>query len=145
MTPDLGYELVELVADGTPVEECLVDEPDDCWVPTQYTFTNVTDSSHMIVATFVLAFIPDPVMLESSQSTYTSIQTAYDSIPLDGEGTIKVKAGEQSGNLVFDRNSDVFIEGGYDSTISNIVSYTVLYGSLNVINGSVTSANLIIR
>ena len=43
---DLGYQLTELLVDGSPVEECLIDEPNDCWVPTQYTFTNVTDNSH---------------------------------------------------------------------------------------------------
>ena len=140
---DLGYQLTELLVDGSPVEECLIDEPNDCWVPTQYTFTNVTDNSHSIVANFVLVYLPNPVMLESDQINYTSIQTAYNSIPDEGSDTIKVKAGEQTGYFVFNRDVTARIEGGYDSTLSNVVSYTNLYGTITISAGTVIVSNLI--
>ena len=116
------------------------------WIPaSSYTFDNVSENGHTIEATFVLVYLPNPVLLESTQATYSSMQVAYDVIPEGGTDVIKVKAGEQTGNLVIDRNVNVTIDGGYDSTISNVVSYTILYGTLTITNGTFVSNNLIIN
>ncbi len=66
---------------------------------------------------------PDPVRLESTFDAFTTIQTAYDSIPLGQSDAMKVKAGDQGIlGLDFDRNVSVVLEGGYDDLFENVIS-----------------------
>jgi len=46
-----GYTITELLVDGRSIEEC-DDEIDMCWIPSQYTFTNVREAGHTIKASF---------------------------------------------------------------------------------------------
>ena len=56
-----------------------------------------------------------PIIVESSRRTYSKIQTAYDDL-YEQTDKLKIKEGELiTGNLYFDRNVTVNLEGGYDS------------------------------
>lgn len=98
-----------------------------------------------VAATFTVN-PPNPVLRESDQSTYTTMQNAYDSILSGQTDTIKVKAGEQdSENLYLDRDVTVRVEGGYDDTFTSIISDTSFYGSLTISGDPVTVSNLVIK
>jgi uncharacterized repeat protein (TIGR02543 family) len=104
------------------------------------------DAAKNVTATFSVNNIPYPAMREDTQETFTSIQTAYDSVPLGQTATIKAKAGDQaSGDLYFDRDVTFKLKGGYNDIFTDFVSYTLLYGTLTISGGPVTVSNLIIK
>lgn len=99
-----------------------------------------------VTANFTIINIPFDVLLETTQGTYTTIQSAYDSIPSDLFDTIKIKAGDQApGDLMFDRNVTVRLEGGYDDIFENVVSDTSFFGTLTISGNPVTVSDLIIK
>ncbi len=99
-----------------------------------------------VTADFFVSNIPFPVLLESTQGTYLSMQSAYDAIVSGQSDTVKVKAGEQTPeNLYLDRDVSARIQGGYDNVFTDIISATEFFGSLTVVNGSVIVSELIIK
>lgn len=87
-----------------------------------------------------------PVRLESTFGTFTTIQSAYDSIPSGQTDTIKVMKGEQvPAYLMFDRDVTIRLEGGYDDLFAHIDSETSFSGSLTITNGTSTVSNLVIK
>ena len=101
-----GKVLDSLVVDTAPVEECLVEDPTDCWVPTQYTFTDVTDN-HTIVAVF-----SDAVSATAASNTINASASGGGSIFPNGDVavpdggsktfTIATPAGKVLDSLVVD-------------------------------------------
>lgn len=103
------------------------------------------DADTAITANFTIINIPFDVLLESTQGGYTSVQSAYDGI-LGTIETIKVKAGDQTpGDLIFDRNVTLRLEGGYDAIFENMVSDSSFYGTLKISDGQVTIMNVRIK
>ena len=98
-----------------------------------------------VTATF-LEIVPNPIILEGSSGSFTTIQYVYDSIASGQFATIKVKAGLQaSENLMFDRDVTIRIEGGYDHIFTNIIGDTSFYGTLTISDGHATISDLIIK
>ncbi|WP_303722310.1 hypothetical protein [Malonomonas rubra] len=98
-----------------------------------------------VAATFTV-IPPNPVMLESSQASYMTMQNAYDGILSGQTDTIKIRAGEQSPeNLYFDRDVTINLQGGYDAAFANVISDTSFYGTLTLSGDPVTISNLIIK
>ena len=90
--------------------------------------------------------IDNPIQLESTFGTYTSIQSAYDNIVLGEFDTVRIKASDPiTENLVFDKDVSIRLEGGYDGFFAGIVSATILNGRLTISAGQVTVSNIIIR
>jgi len=104
------------------------------------------DSAQNVSATFS-ANASNPVLLESTQGTYLTMQSAYDSIPASQADSIKVKAGEQAPeNLFFDRDVTISLQGGYDDSFVNTTStMTSFSGSLTISGSPVTVTNLVIK
>lgn len=103
------------------------------------------DAEKNVTATFV-ENSQDPVILEGSQGGFTTIQQAYDSIPLGQFGIIKVKKGDQArADLMFDRNVTLRLIGGYDEIFNNIDGDTSFSGSLTIRDGSVTISDIFIK
>ena len=97
-----------------------------------------------VTATFVPS--DNPAMLENSPGTFATIQQAYDAIPSGQADTIRVKAGEQApGDIMFERDVTLRLEGGYDDLFSSIVSDTEFIGTLTIKGDPVTIANVIIK
>lgn len=103
------------------------------------------DVAKSVTATY-LKIINDPVIIEGLQNSFTTIQQAYDSIASGQFAKIKIKAGDQvPGDLMFDRDVTISLEGGYDHIFTNIIGDTSFYGTLTITGGSVTVSNLIIK
>jgi photosystem II stability/assembly factor-like uncharacterized protein len=84
-----------------------------------------------------------PVRILGVSPGYSSIQAAYDGT-INGE-TIESQALHFSGNLVFDRNVTVTLQGGYDSTYTTNPSSTTINGALTISDGTVKVENIIIK
>ena len=103
------------------------------------------DTAKNVTATF-LEIVPNPVILEGSPGSFTTIQFVYDGITSGQIATIKVKAGLQaSENLMFDRDVTFRLEGGYDQIFTNIVGDTSFNGTLTISDGQATISDLIIK
>lgn len=92
------------------------------------------DAAKSVVASFS-PYFPNPVLLESSQVTYQSIQSAYDMAPTGQSvsDTIKAKAEVISyQDVIFDREVVIHLEGGYDDAFSNVVSNTIFEGTITI-------------
>ncbi len=75
-----------------------------------------------------------------------TIQSAYDTVISGQSDIIKVKAGEQTPEiLMFDNDVTVKIEGGYDDSFSSVVSDSECIGTLTISGGQVTISDLIIK
>lgn len=86
------------------------------------------------------------IQLQSTFNTYSTIQTAYDSVPSGQADTLKVKEGDQiPGDFWFDRDVTVRLEGGYDPLFKNIVSVTSFFGTLTITGGPVIVSDLIVK
>jgi len=109
--------------------------------------TDGNESSYTNIVTSPPAVaIPNPVLWDSTQDSYMTIQRVYDNIPSGQTDTIMVKAGEQTPeNLYFDRSVTIRVQGGYDDIFTNVISDTSFYGTLTISGGSVTLANLIVK
>jgi len=109
------------------------------------TYGDESSYSNIVTSPPVVA-IPNPVLWDSTQDSYLTIQRVYDNIPSGQTDTIMVKAGEQAPeNLYFDRDVTVRVQGGYDDIFTNIISDTSFYGTLTISGGPVTLSNLIIN
>ncbi len=128
-TPAVDYSFSGWTGDCTGTGDCLL----------------TMDAAKSVSATFT-ENLPNPVMLESTQITYMSMQAAYDGITSGQADTIMVKAGEQTPEtLHFDRDATVSIAGGYNDTFTAVISDTSYYGSLTISGAPVTVSNLIIK
>jgi hypothetical protein len=82
---------------------------------------------------------------ETDSGPYASIALAYAGAAPSGD-TIKVIASDQhEGLLEFHAGKSVALTGGYDCTLKNIVSYTVVTGSILVSTGDLTIANIVVQ
>ena len=113
---------------------------------TAYTTDGNESSYSNIVTSPPVVAIPNPVLWDSTQTSYKTIQYVYDSIPPGQTDTIMVKAGEQfPENLYFDRDVTIRLKGGYDHYFTNIVGNTSFYGTLTISGGAAIISNLIIK
>jgi hypothetical protein len=109
------------------------------------TYGNESSYSNIVTSPPVVS-IPNPVLWDSTQASYMTIQYVYDSIPSGQTDTIMVKAGEQAPeNLYFDRDVTIRLIGGYDHIFTNIIGDTSFYGTLTITGGPVTVSDLIIK
>ncbi len=93
-------------------------------------------------ATFDLC--PGTTRTQIGSTNYDSINLAYGGAATTGD-TIKVLASnQQEGALDFNSGKSVALIGGYDCLFNNIVSYTVVTGSITISNGDVTIGNIVI-
>ena len=77
--------------------------------------------------------IVPPVKVDGPTPSYfPTIQAAYDATPDGGSVTILARAAGFSENLTFDRNVNVTLRGGYDSSFLNVIGYSTLQGSLTL-------------
>jgi probable HAF family extracellular repeat protein len=127
--PTNNYSFAGWAGDCTGTGDCLV----------------TMDAAKSVTATF-LENVPNPVILEGSPGSFTTIQYVYDGLTSGQVAKIKVKAGLQdSENLIFDRDVTLRLEGGYDDIFTNIIGSTSFYGSLTITGGSVTVSDLVIK
>jgi hypothetical protein len=84
LLPGVGYKIASLTVDSSPVEEC-DEELNVCWVPSSYTFSNVT-APHTIAATFAAL----PV---NNKTPYIITATAVGPGRISPSGNVKVKPG----------------------------------------------------
>ena len=106
--------------------------------------TVTMDAAKSVTATFSVNSTFYPVILQSTQSGYPSIQQAYNNI--GSSDAIKVKASYSiAESLVLGRDVTTRFEGGYDDLFVGIESVTILNGSLTISAGQVIVSNLIIR
>ncbi len=126
--PDTNYSFTSWAGDCTGTGDCVV----------------AMDAAKSVTATFSVKNTTSPFVLESTQSTYPSIQQAYNNI--GSSDVIKVKASYPiTEALVFDKDVSIRLEGGYDGFFAGIVSATILNGRLTISAGQVTVSNIIIR
>ncbi len=72
---------------------------------------------------------------------FPTIQAAYDAAPDGGSVTILTRATGFSEHLVFDRNVNVTLHGGYDNSFLNVIGNSVLQGSLTLGQGTLRADN----
>ncbi len=77
-----------------------------------------------------------------SSGQYPTIQDGYEHTA-NGD-TIQVQAGTYAENDIFDNNISVTLLGGFNSSFSANSSYSTIYGTLIISNGTVTVGNIII-
>lgn len=88
---------------------------------------------------------PGTTRASVGSTNYDSIGLAYGGAATNGD-TIKVLASnQQEGPIDFHSGKSVALIGGYDCLLNNIVSYTVVTGSITISTGDVTIANIHIR
>jgi hypothetical protein len=84
-----------------------------------------------------------PVKVDGPTPTYfPTIQAAYDATPAGSSVTILTRAAGFTENVVFDRNVNVIIHGGYDNSFLNVIGRSTLQGSLTLGLGTLVSDNL---
>lgn len=92
-------------------------------------------------------FSPDTPMqliLASSGSQYTSLQTAYNSVLTDS--TLKAVAAYLMGDFTADLEKAITIQGGYNVDFSNnLAGQSVLYGIMTITSGEITIDGLTIQ
>lgn len=98
--------------------------------------SNSLDRNGDSIADFVKV-IPDP------PDYYLSIQTAYNNAASSGD-TIQCLALQFNGDLTFNLNKTVDVEGGYNSTFTTNPSSTIINGSLTITDGTAIVEKIII-
>ena len=86
----------------------------------------------------------DPVTIAGTSYTYTSIQTAYETVGDGSSIQIQVQATAFSEDLHMDKDIIVQLKGGYKCDSTNPM-LTSLYGTLTISGGSVAVENLIVQ
>jgi len=139
MTPDSGSEVASVLVDGVAVGTV-----------SSYTFTNVT-GPHTITVLFNVT-IPtcyDPVWLEVAQTYYTSVQSAYDAIPLFSTETIYLQDVAFGDSLILDQDVNLTLRGGYDCNYTEpSTGQTVIAApgaALIISNGTVIIESVILQ
>lgn len=134
---------------GTALDSSITGLPDaqiHSFSVTAYDTSGNESSYSNIVTSPPAVVIPNPVLWDSTQGSYMTIQSVYDNIASGQTDTIMVKAGEQTPeHLYFDRDVTVRVQGGYDEFYTNIISNTSFYGSITIAGGPVTVLNMIIK
>jgi hypothetical protein len=88
---------------------------------------------------------PGTTRASVGSTNYDSISLAYGGVATNGD-TIKVLASnQQEGPIDFHSGKSVALIGGYDCLLNNIVSYTVVTGSITISTGDVTIAGIRIQ
>ena len=87
----------------------------------------------------MLSALPQGIKLSDngSVSYYATLSSAYNAIAGGASTTIALAAGIQTETVVFDRNYQVTISGGYDQSFSAVTGVTTIRGSLTFTNGTV--------
>ena len=109
------------------------------------------NGSHIEALISLTSFAPiqnGSVLLEDPSKQYTTLQLAYDAAYNDEgltDGTFRIQAGTPIREfLIFDKEISVALLGGYDDTFENVISYTIVDGTVTISAGTVTVSNLII-
>jgi pseudomonalisin len=81
--------------------------------------------------------------IEGTTTYYGSMYDAYNAAA--GGNTIESQAVILTENPVFNSPVSVIIQGGYDSTFSSIIGYTIISGTMAIQDGTVTVNDLIVQ
>ncbi len=128
ITPSAGYYVADVTVDNVSYGPI-----------TSYTFTNV-GAPHTITVTFAAYDIMIP---GTPPSYFSSLQSAYNAST--SGNTLEIEAAVLTESPVFNLPISISIEGGYDSTFTNIVGYTTISGTLTIQDGTAAISNLVLE
>jgi hypothetical protein len=107
----------------------------------------VTDNLNTVasktLSLIISASDPGLITIPGLPGPFTSIQEAYAQVP--NGGTIKLRAGTFTENLVFNRAISFTLKGGYDDTFTTNTGITVIAGTVTVQSGTVTIDNITVQ
>jgi len=134
-TPNVGYQVEDILISSTWNGNSV----GPVWF---YTIPNVT-SNHLIEATFAVSTcLGDPVQMDT---TYLSIQSAYDDIVNGSSETISMQSKNFGEDLILDWDVDVILKGGYDCDFNEPpVSFSAIR-SLTISGGTVGVEHIILK
>jgi hypothetical protein len=94
-------------------------------------------------ATFDLC--PGTTRASIGSTNYDSISLAYGGAATNGDIIKVIASNQMEGSLDFHSGKSVALIGGYDCVFSNIVSYTVVTGSITITNGTMILENIVVK
>jgi photosystem II stability/assembly factor-like uncharacterized protein len=103
----------------------------------------VMDASKTVTATFVQDTAHQVRIFDETPVYFSTLTEAYNAA--QSGKTLQAWAVSLAENLFCNENKDLIIQGGRDSTYSNINGATILQGALTVARGSLTVEYLIIK
>jgi hypothetical protein len=125
IAPGAGFSVGSVVADGNT----LLTPP--------YTLANV-NADHSVIASLV-----SPIRILESSTYYGSLQSALSA--MNPGWTIQAQPTIPAGDLTLDRDVEVNLSGGYDSTFSSQSGSTAIPGSITINSGTLAVDNVTVQ
>lgn len=125
VAPSAGFSVASVVADGATA------------LAPPYTLANVS-ADHNVFANLV-----SPIRVLESATYYGSLQSALSAV--NPGWTIQAQPTIPAGDLSLDRDVEVNLSGGYDSTFSSQPGSTVIPGSITINSGTLAVDNVTVQ